>query len=270
MAYTAGFLGCGNMGGTLARCACKAIEGKNVAVCDLDDQKTSAIKEEYGAAVLTSPELVRQCRYVFLGLKPQVLSKALDGIADAFAENQDVVLVSMAAGVAIDAVAAVLSAHGISLPIIRIMPNTPAEVGEGMILYCKNELVTPSQLEGFLSLMAKAGRLLPLDEGHIDAGCSVSGCGPAYAYLFIEALADGGVECGLSRADAQLLAAQTVLGAAKMVLAKGNPGALKDAVCSPGGTTIAGVHALEKNAFRNAAMDAVTAAYQKTLGITKS
>ena len=149
-------------------------------------------------------------------------------------------------------------------PIIRIMPNTPAAVGEGMILYTANELVTEDDLAQFTEAMKCAGRLDRLDEKLIDAGCAISGCGPAFMYLMIEALADGGVLCGLPRAKAMEYAAQTMAGAAKMVLETGkHPGELKDMVCSPGGTTIEGLAALEECGFRGAIIKACDANFQK-------
>lgn len=265
MAYLAGFLGCGNMGGTLARCAASAVGGGNVAVCDRDAAKANAVAAEYGAVVLDADALARQCRFLFLGVKPQVLADALAEIVPALKDNADAILVTMAAGVATDTIRALLARQGVVCPIIRIMPNTPAAVGEGMILYSADDRLTDAQIGDFLALLQNAGRLTPLPEAKIDAGCALSGSGPAFAYLFIEALADGGVECGLAREQATLFAAQTVLGAAKMVLEKGDPAALKNAVCSPGGTTIAGIHALEADGFRAAAMDAVTAAYDRAL-----
>ena len=270
MSYFAGFLGCGNMGGTLARCACAAVGGEKIAVCDHDGAKTQAIAQEYGAAVLSATDLARTSRFLFLGVKPQVLGAAVAEIAPALKENASVVLVTMAAGIETDAIRAMLAPHGVSCPIIRIMPNTPAAVGEGMILYSAGSDVSPAQIEDFLSLMQKAGRLTSLPETKIDAGCALSGSGPAFVYLFIEALADGGVECGLTREQATTFAAQTALGAAKMVLEKGDPAALKNAVCSPGGTTIAGIHALEADGFRAAAMDAVAAAYDRALELKEN
>ncbi len=133
-----------------------------------------------------------------------------------------------------------------------------------MILWCTQN-TTEDETAVFADAMRGAGKLLRIDEGRIDAGSAVSGCGPAYAFLFLEALADGGVRCGLSRADAMLLAAQTLVGSAEMVLKTGrHPGDLKDAVCSPGGTTIEGVLALEEGAFRSDTAKAVIAAYEKT------
>ena len=172
------------------------------------------------------------------------------------------VLVSMAAGIAISDLATMAD---VDCSIIRIMPNTPVSVGEGMILYDANAHTTDEEINGFLQGLAFAGRLDRLPEHLIDAAGSLSGCGPAFVYLFAEALADGGVECGLPRSKAMLYAAQTLMGAAKMLLETGkHPGELKDAVCSPGGTTIAGIHALEAGAFRGDSMNAVVAAYEKT------
>ena len=158
---------------------------------------------------------------------------------------------------------------GCKCPIIRIMPNTPASVGEGMILYDYNSAVSEEQLSEFTNAFSEAGRLDHLPEASIDAASALSGCGPAFVFLFAEALADAGVECGLKREQANLYAAQTLLGAAQMLLKHGHPADLKDAVCSPGGTTIAGMHALEKAGFRGAVMDAVNAAYEKTLQLKK-
>ena len=150
------------------------------------------------------------------------------------------------------------------------MPNTPVKVGEGMVLYTATDNVSPAALDEFLTIMARGGRFDRLDEKLIDAGCAVSGCGPAFAYMFIEALADGAVTCGLPRSKAIAYAAQTLLGSAKMVLETGDhPELLKDNVCSPGGSTIAGVRELEEHGFRGAALDAVIAAYDKTVELGK-
>ena len=146
------------------------------------------------------------------------------------------------------------------------MPNTPAAIGQGMILYSCSTAVTAAEEAAFVAAMAGAGRFLKLEERLIDAGSAVSGSGPAFADLFIEALADGGVACGLPRKQAQEMAAQMLLGSAALVLESGrHPGALKDAVCSPGGTTIQGVRVLEERGFRGAVMDAVISTYEKNL-----
>ena len=154
---------------------------------------------------------------------------------------------------------------GADKKIIRILPNTPCAVGQGVVLYCANARVTDDDLAAFCALMADAGIVDPVPEHLIDAGCAITGCGPAFAYMFIEALADGGVKCGLPRAKAVRYAAQMLAGSAEMVLRSGkHPELLKDEVCSPGGSTIAGVDALEQRAFRGSCIAAVEAAFEKT------
>lgn len=264
---TVGFIGTGNMGGVLVRAVAKAIGGEALLLCDRDPKKVRELGGETGATVSVLSSLVERSDYIFLGVKPQVLPDLLKEIAPTLKANPTCTLISMAAGVSIKAITEIIDTP---LPIIRIMPNTAAAVGEGMILYCKNDAVSPEALSDFTEMMKLSGRLSLLDEGLIDAAGCVSGCGPAFVYMFIEALADGGVECGLPRDKAVEFAAQTLLGAAKTVLSSGkHPGALKDEVCSPGGTTIKGVHALENGKFRACVMDAVNAAYKRTLEIKK-
>ena len=261
---TIGFIGAGNMGGALATAVAKVVGGEQVYLADPCAQKVAALAAEIGAHVSDNDTIAQTCEYVFLGVKPQVMESVVSALD--FDKNIPV-LVSMAAGLS---TTAIREMAGVDMPIIRIMPNTPVAVGQGMILYTATADVTAEQTAAFAEMLSAAGRLCEIDEARIDAASAVSGCGPAFVYLFIEALADGGVECGLPRAQALELAAQTALGAAQMVLATGrHPGDLKDAVCSPGGTTIAGVHALEDGAFRATAMGAVTAAYERTLELKK-
>ena len=157
-----------------------------------------------------------------------------------------------------------------SLPVIRIMPNTPTAMGKGVIPYCRNALVEDETLADWLEDMRHCGMLDCLEERLIDAASALSGSGPAYMYLLLEALADGAVACGLPRAKAMEYAAATMAGAAEMVLATGqHPGELKDAVCSPGGSTIAGVRVLEQHGFRGAAMDCVIAAFKRNQELGK-
>jgi pyrroline-5-carboxylate reductase len=183
------------------------------------------------------------------------------------AKRDDVILVSMAAGIAI---ADIQRMAGKDYPVIRIMPNTPVGVGEGMVLYTVSENVTADMKAAFCDAMSGAGLLDEIPEKLIDAGSAVSGCGPAFACLFVEALADGGVACGLPRDKALTYAAQMLKGTAKLILESGeHPGKLKDAVCSPGGSTIAGVRALEQGNFRGSTMDAVDAAFYRTKELGK-
>lgn len=263
---TVGFIGAGNMGGALATAVAKAIGGGSVYLADPCADKVSALATEIGANVSDNATVTRECEVIFLGVKPQMMADVLATLPLTEREVKPL-FVSMAAGLS---TTAIREMAGVDAPIIRIMPNTPVAVGKGMILYTASADVTAAQTRAFLQILSAAGRLCAIDEARIDAASAVSGCGPAFVYLFIEALADGGVECGLPRAQALELAAQTALGAAEMVLATGrHPGDLKDAVCSPGGTTIAGVHALEDGAFRATAMGAVTAAYERTLELKK-
>ncbi len=263
MNFKFGFIGCGNMGGALVSAAAKTLNANEIAVCDNDEKKLAAFTESGKAIDIDITALTEKSRFIFLGVKPQVLPAVLDTISDTLSSRTErFIIVSMAAGVSIEKIEAII---GQDTPIIRIMPNTPVSVGKGMVLYSVNAAIKKEDEAEFLSGLKCAGQFDKIPERLIDAGGALSGCGPAFVYLFAEALADGGVECGLPRDKAQLYAAQTLLGAADMILdSKVSPAALKDAVCSPGGTTIAGVHALENGRLRGTVMDAVKAAFEKT------
>ncbi len=265
---TFGFIGCGNMCGALAASVARTVGAENVFLCDKDQEKAAALAAQLSASAVSATELVKRSDCIFLGVKPQMFAEMLSEIrGDVRARAVSPLLVTMAAGLTIAAVGEMLAC---SAPIVRIMPNTPVSVGEGMILYTVGTGVADDSLSALVSALGGAGRLVEIPEEKIDAASAVSGCGPAFAYLFIEALADAGVECGLARADALTFASQMLLGSARLVLESGqHPGALKDAVCSPGGTTIAGVHALEEGGFRAAAMNAVVKAYKRTLELKK-
>jgi pyrroline-5-carboxylate reductase len=176
-------------------------------------------------------------------------------------------LVSMCAGVTLARLGELFG----DAPVIRIMPNTPVAVGQGMILYCYNALTTKEQTDAFLYAMAHAGRLELLDEDLFDAGTSVSGCGPAFAYLFADALAKGGEDCGLSYQQATALASQMLLGAALMLQEDGrSPDALREAVCSKGGSTIEGVKVMWEKDLAGIVRDAVKASYKRNQELGKS
>lgn len=257
-----GFLGTGNMGGALARAARKVLPGEQVLLSNRTAAKAAALAAELDCRAMDNAAVAEQADYLFLGVKPQMMADLLGEIAPVLARRRDrFLLVSMAAGLT---TARIQEMAGGAYPVLRIMPNTPVSVGEGMILYAAGPGVAPAEVQTFLDAMSHAGRLSPLPEHLIDAGSSVAGCGPAFADLFLEALADGGVACGLPRAAALEMAAQMLLGSARLALESGlHPGALKDAVCSPGGTTIQGVRTLERAGFRGAVMDAVIAAWEK-------
>ena len=259
---TFGFIGTGNIGSALARAACKGVPGDQVFLANRTPEKAKALAEELECQVADNTAIAEDADFIFLGVKPQMMAELLADIGPVLAQRQSrFILVTMAAGLTIQRIQEL--AGGI-YPVIRIMPNTPVSIGEGMVLYTCGEGVSKEEEALFLESMAGAGRFSPLPERLIDAGSAVSGCGPAFVDLFLEALADGGVACGLPRAAAVELAAQMAVGSAKLVLESGkHPGELKDAVCSPGGTTIQGVRVLEKAGFRGAVMDAVIAAYEK-------
>lgn len=256
-----GFIGCGNMGGAIATALSKATKDIMLA----DPFKAESLSAELGCA-WGSNEQAAACERLFLAVKPQVMGAVLGQLQGVLAEKKPT-LITMAAGLEI---ATIEKMAGCKLPIIRIMPNTPVAVGKGMIQYCSNELVSEAVIADFLQDMRFAGRLDSIDEKLIDAACSLSGCGPAFAYLFIEALADGAVACGVPRDKALEYACATVAGAAEMVTVTGkHPGVLKDAVCSPGGSTIEGVKTLEEQGFRGAVMDCVAAAYKRNKELGK-
>lgn len=263
MKYKLGFIGCGNMGGALVRAASRTVEPEKIAVSGHNAAKAQALADACGVKIEDNAAIARQCEYIFLGVKPQMMGDMLSGIRPELASRKTTpVLVTMAAGLSMENICAMA---GGEYPVVRIMPNTPAAIGRGMTLCCNNDKVSSEQLDEVLAALKESGWIALLEESQIDAGSAVSGCGPAFAYMFIEALADGGVKCGLPRNMALTFAAQTIAGAAELMLSTGrHPGLLKDEVCSPGGSTIAGVHALEDRAFRGACIDAVAAAFERT------
>lgn len=258
-----GFIGTGHMGGALARAASQN-SSNTLLLANRHPEKAQKLAEIIGGNPCDNLQAASEADYLFLGVKPQMLEGMLIGIEDTLkARTTPFVIVSMVAGRSIAQLQQLL---GFDAPIIRIMPNTPVSVGAGMILYSCSREVTQEAEDGFLSAMSFAGRFARIDEHLADIGSVVSGCGPAFASMFLEALADGGVACGMPRDQALEVSAQMLLGTAKMTLeSHAHPGQMKDAVCSPGGTTIQGVRVLEENGFRGAVMDAVITAYEKTI-----
>lgn len=262
------FIGSGNMGGALARAAAQKLEASDILLANRTAAKAHSLAAELLCRVGTNEDAAAEGKYIFLGVKPQMMRGMLDGIAPVLKARTDrFILVTMAAGLTMEQISAMA---GGDYPVIRIMPNTPCAVGAGVVLYDSNALVTAEEVAEFTDALSGAGLLDQLDEHLIDAGSAVAGCGPAFACLFIEALADGGVTCGLPRAKALRYAAQMLEGTARLMLESGqHPGAMKDAVCSPGGSTIAGVRALEQGGLRAAAMNAVIAADQRNKELGK-
>jgi len=267
-------IGSGNMGFALMKGASKdAVKNTEIFITDTDKEKAKDAAARLGAKVLnTNTEAAEKCDIIFLAVKPQVLAQVLAEIAPVIkkrytsggAEKDSApVLVSMAAGWSIDKIQKTI---GDKIAVARIMPNTPSLIGKGMIVLSSSPEVTTEKIDELKKILGEAGIVDTIDEKYMDAVTGLSGSGPAYVYLFIEALADGGVSAGLPRDKALNYAAQTVLGAASMVQETGkHPGELKDMVTSPGGTTIAGIAALEDGAFRSTVIKAVEAARKRSI-----
>jgi len=269
------FIGAGNMGGPLLERVCAHFDPLQVIMTRRDQEKGMAQAKALGCCwASTGTQAAAKAKFIMLCVKPQNLFPTLDGLLsgmqNAAAQGIQQVLVSIAAGVGLDKLEAALETAGLAVPVIRVMPNTPAAIGRGVLFMALGKNTREEDAMELEALLSPCGLIQRVSEPQLEMGGALAGCGPAFVYLFVEALADGGVEIGLPRSMAQTWAAQTVMGAADMVLRTGrHPGELKDAVCSPGGSTIAGVAALEGRAFRAAAAEAVKAAYYKTLNMAK-
>lgn len=256
-----GFIGTGTMGTAVARAVSESAGDCQLFFSNRSEEKAEAIAAELYGAVSDNRSIALDCDIIFLGVKPQLLGAVLQEIAPLLAQRKDeFTLISMAAGVNIVTIQALA---GGDYEVIRMMPNTPLAVGSGVVQYCGSRPNSLS-LRQFGRWMSEAGVADLVPESMIDAATAVSGCGPAFCALFLEALADGGVLCGLPREKALRYAAQTMIGTGELLLQMElHPGTLKDGVCSPGGATIEGVAALEEHGLRNACVQAVRASYEK-------
>ena len=266
--FSIGFLGAGKMATALARGVIQAgvVRPEDVLASDPVPAAREAFAQATGARVIDrNADVAAGSDLVVLSVKPDQVVGLLAECSAAWNPARHLV-VSIAAGVTL---ARMEAAGPAGLRIVRVMPNTPALVGASASAYALGSAATRADAEWVQRLLGSVGLALEVKEKMLDAVTGVSGSGPAYAFLMIEALADGGVAAGLPRDVAQRLAAQTLLGAAKMVLETGqHPGALKDAVCSPGGTTIEAIHALEKGGVRAALIGAVRAAADKSKSLS--
>lgn len=257
-----GFIGTGTMGAAVAQVVAKSAGDCQLLFSNRSEEKAETLAQELYGAVSDNRTIARECDMIFLGVKPQMLGAVLQEISPTLSRRgEGFTLVSMAAGVSISTVQALA---GGSYEVIRMMPNTPLSVGAGVVQYCAS-VEDSLHLRQFARWMSEAGVADLVPESMMNAASAISGCGPAFCAMFVEAMADGGVLCGLPRDKALRYAAQTLVGTGEMLLQSGiHPAALKDGVCSPSGSTIAGVAALEEHGLRHAALQAVVSAYEKT------
>mgnify|MGYP000914414313 CR=1 FL=1 len=262
-----GFIGLGNMGASLAKAVLQAKTGAQILLANRSQAKVDVFIANFGGQASSNDEIFAEADVIFLGVKPAQFSELLSQYQTILEKRASLLLISMAAGLTLEKLASLLPRQH---RIIRMMPNTPVSIGQGVISYTLSANCQADDKEVFCQLLQHAGLLFEISEGLIDAATGLAGCGPAFVYLFIEALADAGVQTGLPRETALQMAAQTVLGAGQLVLeSKQHPGVLKDQVCSPGGSTIAGVASLEAHAFRGTVMEAVKKAYKRTKKLGK-
>ena len=257
-----GFIGCGNMGSAMIGGILKkgVFAKEKIIVSNLTEEGSRRSREKLGVVTtMDNCEVVKNARIVILAVKPQFYEEVIREVK-AFLTPEHIVI-GIAPGKTLGWLEEKCEQP---LKVVRLMPNTPAQVGEGMTGVCINERVTEEDLQEVLTITNSFGRTEVVPERLMDAVGAVSGCSPAYVFMFIEAMADAAVAQGMPRKQAYQFAAQAVLGSAKMVLETGmHPGELKDMVCSPAGTTIEGVRTLEKQGFRSAVFEALQACSDK-------
>lgn len=259
-----GFIGGGNMAGALANGVIKSglCKKSDVTICDINEESL----KKYDKEIKTSSDNKKalECDYIILAVKPFILSKVLEELSACDTKNK--VFISIAAGITTDEIKGIL---GKDAKVIRVMPNTPAQVAEGITVIAKpDSCVTDDELDDAVKIFDAVGKTQIMAENMINAVTGISGSGPAYVFMFIEAMADAAVLGGIPRDTAYKLSAQTVLGSAKMVLETGkHPGELKDMVCSPKGTTIEAVAELEKRGFKSAVIEAIKKCVDKANNI---
>lgn len=267
MNKTIGFIGCGNMGVAMIGGIIKAniVSPSNIIVGDLNVKSLEEAKAKYGINITTdNNEVARTSDILILAVKPNLYPVVINQIKTQVKE--EVIIVTIAAGKDIKGTE---ESFGKKLKVVRVMPNTPALVGEGMSAICPNEIITKEEVEEIVTIFESFGKAEIVSEKLMDVVTAVSGSAPAYVYMFIEAMADAAVLDGMPRNQAYKFAAQAVLGASKMVLDTGmHPGALKDMVCSPGGTTIEAVATLEEKGLRTAVISAMRACTKKSIDMS--
>ena len=258
-------IGTGAMGGAIIRAVSKKFPAENIFVTDKNQEMGKKFASENKLNfVVSNTDVIKGADFVFIAVKPQFLKDVFDELKGKI--ESKTVLISMAAGVKIEKLKAYLPEGRF----VRMMPNVCAQIGEAMTAVTKSEEVTSEEFNTCIEFLNSAGKVEEVPEKLMDCVTAVSGSGPAFVFMFIEALADAAVRCGMPRKQAYIYAAQTVKGSASLVLeTEKHPAELKDSVCSPAGTTIEGVAALEENGFRNAVIKAVTSANDRSVSLGK-
>ena len=260
-----GFIGCGNMGGSLATALRQSTKDILLSSKSVTSARELAQKLQCRWTDSNS-QVIEQCDVVILAVKPQMMAAVLAPLQAVLAHRKPI-LISVAAGLSLEKLGQMA---GSDLPIIRFMPNTPVSIGKGMVTYCCSSRVDSCTKENIIRDFRSAGQFDEIAESQMDAATAAAGCTPAYAFMFIDAIAEGAAACGLSKEKAILYAATAVSGAAELLLHSGEaPDALRDAVCSPGGSTIAGVHKLQENEFQAIVMKAIRAAWLRNIELGK-
>lgn len=263
MDKTFGFIGCGNMGKAILKGLIDSGQAsKNRIIVSTKRQSTQdSIHDLYGVTVTgNNREVAEKSDILFFAVKPYAYEEVMNEVQSAL--KKDTLIIGMAAGVTLEKMGKFL---GDNHKLVKIMPNTPVAVAEGVIAMSYSRNLSQEDIDMISSLLSVMGKVSVIDEKNMDVITGIAGSSPAYVYIFIEAMADAAVKNGLPRKEAYDIAAQAVLGAAKMVLETGvHPGILKDMVTSPGGTTIEAVAALEEKGFRHAVISAVDACVEKS------
>lgn len=263
-----GFIGCGNMAQAMMGSIIKSnlVPKENIIASDVVAPLRETVEKKYNIGTTTdNKDVAQKADYLILAVKPNVYEIVLKEIKDYIKETG--VVIGIGAGISSNFLRKNLNE---GTKYLKVMPNTPAMVGEGMTAIAKNDLFAKEELDEIMLIFNSFGRTEIISESLMDGFTALCGSSPAYVYMMIEAMADGGVLEGIPRAQAYTMAAQAVLGSAKMVLETGlHPGTLKDNVCSPGGTTIAAVASLEENGFRSAVIEAIRACADKSREMSK-
>ncbi len=272
--FKVGFIGVGNMGGALATSVARVGDVSSVLLANRSEEKAISLKKKIGekARVSGNIEVARECDFIFLGVKPNVVAGVMSEISDVLAKRfesgEAFVLVSMVAGLTLNRLT---EFSGKKIPIIRIMPNTPVSVGEGVTLMCCSGVEEELQ-DGFKTIMAASGSVIDLEEELMDAGTALSGCGPAFVYMYADALAVAGEKLGIDAHTSKKLALLTISGSSKLAYSQFCEPleSLKTAVCSPGGATLKGVEVLEDRNLCELVNDAVEAACKRSKELSES